>query len=72
MKFLFYMWGLFGFLGNLVNALSMTTATGGVGVGTSAYVGTMALIWIGGMLFFALGSMLWPRGDGFAHGVRGH
>jgi len=63
------MWGFFGFLGNLVNALTMMT-TNGMGVGTSAYIGSIALIWIGGMLFFSLGSMLWPRGKSeFARGM---
>jgi hypothetical protein len=31
---------------------------GSVGVGTSAYVSAMALIWIGGMVFFGLGSLI--------------
>jgi hypothetical protein len=57
MKYLFAAWGGIGFLANLVNLLSLFTSTS-VGVGTSAYAGAIALIWIGGMLLFGLGSLL--------------
>jgi hypothetical protein len=57
MKYLFAVWGGIGFLANLVNLLSLFTSTS-VGVGTSAYAGAIALIWIGGMLLFGLGSLL--------------
>jgi hypothetical protein len=36
-------------------------ASSSVGVGTSSYTSAMALIWIGGMLFFGLGSILFQK-----------
>ena len=44
MKILFYLWGGVGFLANLLTLLSLFANTG-VGVGTSAYVSAIALIW---------------------------
>jgi hypothetical protein len=60
MKFMFVIWGGLGLLGNIVTLLSLF-ATNSVGVGTSAYVSAIALIWIGGMVFFGLGSLLFKK-----------
>ncbi len=57
MKVLFFLWGIVGFLFNLISLVSMLAPIG-VGVGTSAYVAAGALIWIGGMIFFGLGSLI--------------
>ncbi len=58
MRALFFIWGAVGLFANFISAGNLFTSTS-VGVGTSTYVCAMALIWIGGMLFFGLGSMLW-------------
>jgi hypothetical protein len=57
MRYLFAAWGGIGFLANLANLLSLFSSTS-VGVGTSAYAGAIALIWIGGMVLFGFGSLL--------------
>jgi len=51
----FWIWGILGLIGNTVNFFS---ATGSVGVGTSAYITMCILYWIGGMLLFGLGGLL--------------
>jgi hypothetical protein len=51
----FWIWGVLGLIGNTINFLS---ATGSVGVGTSAYITMCLLYWIGGMLLFGLGGLL--------------
>jgi hypothetical protein len=58
MKILFALWGSIGFLANVGTLLSLFSNMTGVGVGTSAYASAIALIWIGGMVFFGLGSLL--------------
>jgi hypothetical protein len=62
MKVLFGLWGGIGFLGNLLSLINMF-ATSSIGVGTSAYAAAVALIWIGGMLFFGLGAIVFRRTD---------
>jgi hypothetical protein len=57
MKALFCIWGGVGFFVNIVASFSLFD-TKGVGVGTSAYVIALASIWIGGMLLFGFGSIL--------------
>lgn len=51
-KFLFFIWGAIGLICNLFALLGMVSA-GSVGVGTSAFHSALALVWIGGMVFFA-------------------
>jgi hypothetical protein len=59
MKVLFFIWGGLGFLFNLVTLIELHIPTsGGIGVGTSAYASATALIWIGGMIFFGMGSLV--------------
>lgn len=57
MKVSFYVWGATGFAINCYSALYLVLASG-IGVGTSAYFAASALVWIGGMVFFGLGSLL--------------
>jgi len=57
MKVMFIIWGALGLIANGFTVLTLFTSAS-VGVGTSAYVSAMALIWIGGMVFFGLGSIL--------------
>jgi hypothetical protein len=52
---LFWMWGAGGLILNTGNFL---TATGAVGVGTSAYLTVGMLYWIGGMVLFGIGSLI--------------
>jgi hypothetical protein len=69
MKFMFVVWGGFGLFANLFLGIGSLLAPS-VGVGTSAYVSAMALVWIGGMLFFGLGSLLFRKLDqNFIHGL---
>ena len=60
-KILFYVWGLIGLICNgwtLAEMIS-TQATGkGIGVGTSCYAAFVTLLWIGGMIFFAIAHMM--------------
>ncbi len=49
--------GGIGLIAHVVTLLSLLSSSS-VGVGTSAYAGATALIWIGGMVFFGLGSLL--------------
>jgi hypothetical protein len=63
MRVMFGIWGGVGLLGNIINFLELIMWGAvhhgeGIGVGTSAYMGTMALIWIGGMLFFGMWSIM--------------
>jgi hypothetical protein len=62
MKVMFVIWGGIGLLANIVSFLSLFVSSS-VGVGTSAYVSAIALIWIGGMVFFGLGSILFRTSD---------
>jgi hypothetical protein len=63
MKVMFVIWGGLGLLGNIVSTIELFAANS-VGVGTSAYVSAMALIWIGGMVFFGLGALLFKKDSG--------
>jgi hypothetical protein len=52
---LFWLWGIIGLL---FNAGSLSGLTGSIGVGTSAYLAATSLIWIGGMVLFGVGALL--------------
>ena len=52
----FILWGSLGLILSLYSLLDIALGRGSTG--TSAYVSALALIWIGGMLFFALGAIL--------------
>lgn len=52
---LFWLWGFGGLLFNGANIVGLT---GSIGVGTSAYLSVMILLWIGGMLLFGIGALL--------------
>lgn len=56
MKVMFVIWGGLGLLINTFNFISMLAPS--IGVGSSSFVSAMALIWIGGMVFFGLGSLV--------------
>lgn len=51
----FWIWGILGLIINTGNFLS---ATGSVGVGTSAYLTVGMLYWIGGMILFGVGALI--------------
>jgi len=55
-KILFGLWGGFGFLFNLFNLIDVFSFNAGVELSTR--VSAVALIWIGGMLFFGLGAIV--------------
>jgi hypothetical protein len=56
LKVLFWIWGVAGLL---IGTLSLlTTITGSVGVGTSAYISAGLLYWIGGMVLFGVGALM--------------
>jgi hypothetical protein len=62
MKIMFVICGGLGLLINIFNFMSMFgSASSGIGVGTSSFASAMALVWIGGMLFFGLGSLVFRR-----------
>ncbi len=58
----FWIWGVIGLFFNTGNFL---TATGNVGVGTSAYNSMGMLYWIGGMILFGVGGLLASSGYDF-------
>jgi hypothetical protein len=60
MKIGFGIWGSVGFLVNLI-VLADVHMGGAIGVGTAERATAVALIWIGGMLFFGLGAILFRR-----------
>jgi hypothetical protein len=56
---LFWLWGIVGFLVILLDAAdTMSKLQTGVGVGQSSFLAAVAVVWIGGMVFFGLGSLL--------------
>jgi len=57
MKFLFFFWGAIGLFFNVFELIDLHMRSE-IGVGTSAYASAVALIWIGGMIFFGLGAVL--------------
>jgi hypothetical protein len=54
---LFGIWGVLGFLGSLIGVIELFMPRS-VGVGTSAYIGTLATLWIGGMVFFGFCALI--------------
>lgn len=50
----FWLWG---FGGLAVNGMTFLGLPSNVGVGTSAYLAAMLLLWIGGMVLFGLGAI---------------
>ena len=56
---LFILWGTVGLVIGIHDFLGMT---GDVGVGTSAYVATAILLWIGGMVLFGVAGLLCAPG----------
>ena len=52
---LFWLWGLIGLI---YNAGTLTGLTGSIGMGTSTYLAATALVWIGGMVRFGFGALL--------------
>lgn len=66
MKFMFVIWGGLGLLANIVTFLSLFASNSVV---TSAYVSGMELIWIGGMVFFGLGGLLFKKDHDDAGGI---
>jgi hypothetical protein len=57
MQVAFMIWGILGLILSLFSLIGIVFSLE-VGVGTSAYVSALVLIWIGGMLFFALGAIM--------------
>jgi uncharacterized membrane protein YhaH (DUF805 family) len=56
---LFWLWGIVGFVLILLDAAeTMSKLQTGVGVGQSSFLAALAVVWIGGMIFFGLGSLL--------------
>ncbi|MCP3383205.1 hypothetical protein NLM31_22825 [Bradyrhizobium sp. CCGUVB4N] len=56
---LFWLWGIAGFFVVIVDALdTMSKLQSGVGVGQSSFLAAIAVVWIGGMVFFGLGALL--------------
>src|SRR3979411_2514249 len=56
---LFWIWGLAGFALVFVQlAEMMSKLKDGVGVGSSSFLAALALVWIGGMVFFGIGALV--------------
>jgi uncharacterized membrane protein YhaH (DUF805 family) len=56
---LFWLWGIAGFFLIIVDAAeTMSKLQTGVGVGQSSFLAALAVVWIGGMVFFGVGSLL--------------
>jgi hypothetical protein len=65
MRIMFVLWGGLGLLINTINFIGMLgSVRGGIVVGESSFASALALVWIGGMLFFGLGSQLWATTSG--------
>jgi hypothetical protein len=57
--FLFWIWGLGGFTLVIVDMLEvMGKLKEGVGVGSSSFLAAIAVVWIGGMVFFGMGALI--------------
>src|ERR1700736_5251240 len=55
---LFWIWGLGGFPLVIVDMLElMGKLKEGVGVGSSSFLAAIAVVWIGGMVFFGMGAL---------------
>jgi hypothetical protein len=52
---MFWAWGVIGLVGLLV---AIATLPSGVGIGTSGYLTMCAVVWMGGLVLFGLGSLL--------------
>ena len=56
---LFWIWGLGGFAVIIVDLTElMSKLKDGVGVGSSSFLAAIAVVWIGGMVFFGLGALI--------------
>ena len=56
---LFWIWGLAGFALVLIQLTEMMSKLKkGVGVGSSSFLAALAVVWIGGMVFFGLGALV--------------
>jgi hypothetical protein len=62
MKFLFFFWGAIGLFFDVFELIDLHMRSE-IGVGTSAYASAVALIWIGGMIFFGLGALIGRKDD---------
>jgi hypothetical protein len=59
MGMLFWIWGVGGFgLVFMQLAEMMSKMKEGVGVGSSSFLAALAVVWIGGMVFFGLGALI--------------
>lgn len=57
--FLFWIWGLGGFSFVAIDLVAMLgKLKEGVGVGSSSFLAAVAVVWIGGMVFFGLGALI--------------
>jgi hypothetical protein len=56
MRKAFVIWGFLGFIANSIIHIGLFS--GSVGVGTSTWASAVALMWIGGMIFFGLGAII--------------
>lgn len=56
MHVMFAIWGIIGLVLNLINSLTLFAPS--VGVGQSAYVSAWILLWIGGLLFFGIATLV--------------
>ena len=55
----FWVWGFAGFaMVFLQFASTMAKTSEGVGVGSSSFLAAIALVWVGGLVFFGLGALL--------------
>jgi hypothetical protein len=56
---LFWIWGLGGFAVVIVDLTDLLSKLkDGVGVGSSSFLAAIAVVWIGGMVFFGIGALL--------------
>jgi hypothetical protein len=56
---LFWIWGLGGFTLVIVDMLELIgKLKEGVGVGSSSFLAAIAVVWIGGMVFFGMGALI--------------
>src|SRR3954449_11697731 len=56
---LFWLWGIAGFAVIIFDAAdTMSKLQTGVGVGQSSFLAALAVVWIGGMVFFGIGALL--------------
>jgi len=60
LKWVFWIWGGVGLIISLVN-YSSASQSASIGVGTSAYLMVGILLWIGGMVLFAIAALFAER-----------